>query len=88
MRKRGYRVGPFFGEAEDFHLLRRFRLRGFLKINIEGAMTIVGQNLKRFLKHRLAGCFSFWLEMVELIQQFFFLTFTTACVNPISVSFL
>ncbi len=27
MRKRGYWVEPLFGEAKDFHRLRRFRLR-------------------------------------------------------------
>jgi hypothetical protein len=52
MRKRGYWVEPLFGEAKDFHRLRRFRLRGLLKVNIEGVMVATGQNLKRLIKHK------------------------------------
>ncbi len=60
MRKRGYWVEPLFGEAKDFHRLRRFRLRGLLKVNIEGVMVAAGQNLKRLLKYRMEElcCFS------------------------------
>jgi len=43
MRKRGYWVEPLFGEAKDFHRLRRFRLRGLLKVNIEGVMIAAGR---------------------------------------------
>jgi hypothetical protein len=53
MRKRGYWVEPLFGEAKDFHRLRRFRLRGLLKVNIEGVLIAAGQNLKRLLKYRM-----------------------------------
>jgi transposase len=53
MRKRGYWVEPLFGEAKDFHRLRRFRLRGLMKVNIEGVMIAAGQNLKRLIKHAL-----------------------------------
>jgi transposase len=53
MRKRGVWVEPLFGEAKDFHRLRRFRLRGLLKVNIEGVMIAAGQNLKRLIKHTL-----------------------------------
>ena len=53
MRKRGHWIEPLFGEAKDFHRLRRFRLRGLLKVNMEGVMVAAGQNLKRLLKHRL-----------------------------------
>lgn len=53
MRKRSHWVEPLFGEAKDFHRLRRFRLRGLLKVNIEGVMIAAGQNLKRLLKHKL-----------------------------------
>lgn len=45
MRKRGYWVEPLYGEAKDFPRLRRFRLRGLLKVNIEGVMIAAGQNL-------------------------------------------
>jgi transposase len=53
MRKRSVWVEPLFGEAKDFHRLRRFRLRGLQKVNIEGMMIAAGQNLKRLIKHRL-----------------------------------
>ena len=52
MRKRGVWVEPLFGEAKQFHRLRRFRLRGLAKVNIEGVMTAAGQNLKRLIKFR------------------------------------
>ena len=50
-RKRSVWVEPLFGEAKDFHRLRRFRLRGLHKVNIEGMMIAAGQNLKRLIKH-------------------------------------
>jgi hypothetical protein len=53
MRKRSVWVEPLFGEAKDFHRLRRFRLRGLYKVNIEGMMIAAGQNLKRLIKYRL-----------------------------------
>jgi hypothetical protein len=53
MSKRAFWVEPLFGEAKDFHRLRRFRLRGFVKVNIEGIMIAAGQNIKRLLKHAL-----------------------------------
>ena len=37
------------------HGLRRFRLRGLHKVNMEGLMVAAGQNLKRLLHHRGAG---------------------------------
>jgi hypothetical protein len=52
MRKRGVWVEPLFGEAKEFHRLRCFRLRGLLKVNIEGVMTAAGQNLKRLIKYK------------------------------------
>lgn len=52
MRKRGVWVEPLFGEAKQYHRLRRFRLRGLIKVNIEGIMVAAGQNLKRFLKKK------------------------------------
>jgi transposase len=59
MRKRSVWVEPLFGEAKEFHRLRRFRLRRLLKVNIEGVMTAAGQNLKRLIKHNLSMLFSF-----------------------------
>ncbi len=59
MRKRGVWVEPLFGEAKEFHWLRRFRLRRLLKVNIEGVITAAGQNLKRLIKHNLGILFSY-----------------------------
>ena len=49
MRKRQVWVEPLFAEAKAWHGLRRFRLRGLAKVNIEGLLVAAGQNLKRFL---------------------------------------
>src|SRR5207249_6389625 len=49
MRKRSVWVEPLFGEAKQWHGLRRFRLRGLEKVNIEGLGVAAGQNLKRWL---------------------------------------
>ena len=78
MRKRAYWVEPLFGEAKDFHRLRRFRLRGLLKVNIEGVMIAAGQNLKRLLKHQMEECFCFHGEIVEIIWGEFSPTFSTS----------
>jgi len=59
MCKRSVWVEPLFGEAKEFHRLRRFRLRCLLKVNIEGVMVAAGQNLKRLIKHNLSMLFSF-----------------------------
>ncbi len=52
MRKRSVWVEPLFGEAKDWHGLRRFRLRGLWKVNIEALLIATGQNLKRLLRKR------------------------------------
>ena len=49
MRKRKVWVEPLFAEAKDWHGLRRFRLRGLEKVNIEALLIAAGQNLKRLL---------------------------------------
>src|SRR6185295_6346250 len=59
IRKRSLWVEPLFGEAKEFHNLRRFRLRCLRKVNIEGVMVAAGQNLKRLIKHDLVMLFSF-----------------------------
>lgn len=51
-RKRQVWVEPLFGEAKAWHGLRRFRLRGLEKTNIEALVTATGQNLKRLLKYQ------------------------------------
>ena len=63
MRKRGVWVEPLFAEAKDFHRLRRFRLRGLQKVNIEGILIAAGQNLKRLVKNyqkKLSYYFDNW----------------------------
>ena len=59
MRKRSVWVEPLFGEAKEFHCLRRFRLRRLRKVNMEAVMVAAGQNLKRLIKHHLKGFFLF-----------------------------
>jgi hypothetical protein len=48
-RKRQVWVEPLFGEAKDWHGLRRFRLRGLDKVNEERLLVAAGQNFKRWL---------------------------------------
>lgn len=60
LRKRQVWVEPLFGEAKDWHQLRRFRLRGLDNVNMQGLLIAAGQNLKRWLAatkrgHRPAG---------------------------------
>ncbi len=50
VRKPSMWVEPLFGEAKEFHRLRRFRMRRLLKVNIEGVIVATGQNLKRLIK--------------------------------------
>jgi transposase len=52
LRKRSVWVEPLFGEAKDWHGLRRFRLRRLPKVNTEALLTAAGQNLKRLLRRR------------------------------------
>jgi hypothetical protein len=59
IRKRSVWVEPLFGEAKEFHRLRRFCLRRLLKVNIEGVMIAAGQNLKRLIKHNLSKLLNF-----------------------------
>lgn len=51
-RKRSVWVEPMFGEAKMWHNLQRFRLRGLVKVNIQGLLTAAGQNIKRLLKQQ------------------------------------
>jgi hypothetical protein len=57
LRKRHVLLESLFGEAKVLHGLRRFRLRGLHKVNMEGLMVAAGQNLKRLLRHRGARPF-------------------------------
>jgi Transposase DDE domain len=49
MRKRAVWIEPLFGEAKQWHGLRKFRLRGLVKVNDEALLTAAGQNLKRLV---------------------------------------
>ena len=49
LRKRSVWVEPLFGEAKDWHGLRRFRLRRLWRVNIEALRIAAGQNLKRLI---------------------------------------
>ena len=53
--KRKVWVEPLFAEAKTLHGLRRFRLRGIEKVNMEGLMTAAGQNIKRLIRQQGAG---------------------------------
>ncbi len=55
MSKRAFWVEPLFGEAKEFHRLRRFRLRSVLKVNIEGVMIAAAEYLK--IAPACFGCF-------------------------------
>ena len=55
LRKRRVWVEPLFGEAKDWHGLRRFRLRRLEKVNIEGLLIASGQNIKRLVAARERG---------------------------------
>ena len=49
VRTRSMWVEPLFGEAKEWHGLRRFRLRRLWRVNSEALLTAAGQNLKRLL---------------------------------------
>src|SRR5215212_7001570 len=55
IRKRAVWVEPLFGEAKDWHGLRRFRLRRLEKVNTEALLKAAGQNLKRLLAFGARG---------------------------------
>ncbi len=80
MRKRAVWVEPLFGEAKDWHGLRRFRLRGLWRVNSEALLVAAGQNLKRWLsrtgwRRRHGPCGSLTLPP-------FVLAATTATARP------
>jgi hypothetical protein len=49
IEKRKVWIEPLFGEAKDWHGMRRFRLRRLAKVNIEALVVASGQNIKRLL---------------------------------------
>jgi hypothetical protein len=52
LRKRQVWPEPLFGEAKQWHGLRRFRLRGLEKVTSGGLLMAAGQNLKRLVSNR------------------------------------
>jgi transposase len=52
MRKRAVWIEPLFGEAKQWHRLRRFRLRRLERVNIEALVIGAGQNIKRLIAER------------------------------------
>jgi hypothetical protein len=52
LRKRRVWVEPLFGEAKDWHGMRRFKLRRLEQVNIEALLIASGQNIKRLVAPR------------------------------------
>jgi len=77
MRKRALWTEPLFGEAKQFHQMRRFRLRGLMKVNIEGVMVATGQNIKRLIKQRSNVYFYFYKLALFVRHSPASLTFST-----------
>ena len=46
-QKRKVWVEPLFGAGQQWHGVRRFRLRTLVKVHGEGVLTATGQHLKR-----------------------------------------
>jgi hypothetical protein len=92
MRKRSVWIEPLFGEAKEFHGLRRFRLRRLRKVNIEDVMVAAGQNLKRLIQHYLAKLFSLLISPFSAFDfptNFDFFNRLLHCANNIhALSFL
>ena len=55
LRKRKVWVEPMFAEAKDWLGVRRFRLRGLEKVNVEALLIASGQNIKRLVAARDGG---------------------------------
>ena len=55
LRKRKVWVKPMFGEAKEWHGMRRFRLRKLWRVNAEALVIASGQNVKRLLDFRGRG---------------------------------
>jgi len=55
LRKRAVWIEPLFGEAKEWHGLRRFRLRRLEKVNAEALMIASGQNVKRLVAFETRG---------------------------------
>lgn len=67
LSKRKVWVEPLFGEAKEWHGMRRFRLRRLWRVNCEALVIATGQNLKRLLRKRGWGRRPFPAEAVATI---------------------
>ncbi len=72
LRKRKVWVEPLFGEAKEWHGMRRFRLRRLWRVNCEALIIAAGQNLKRLLKKRGWGRRPFPSEAIGASFWLFF----------------
>ena len=89
LRKRQVWVEPLFGEAKDWHGMRRFRLRRLWRVNCEALLVASGQNLKRLLQQRgwgrrplPSGAALFFVGMVWLVWSTYApLLALSACLN-------
>ena len=52
MCKRQLWPEPLFGEAKQWHGMRKFRLRRLEKVNIQALLIAAGQNIKRLLNQK------------------------------------
>jgi hypothetical protein len=66
LRKRRVWVEPMFGEAKEWHGMRRFRLRRLWRVNAEAMVIATGQNTKRLLT--FSGRGSRKLAQVEALR--------------------
>jgi hypothetical protein len=94
LRKRQVWVEPLFGEAKDWHGMRRFRLRRLWRVNCEALLIASGQNLKRLLQQHgwgrrplPSGAALFCLGLawlVEALSRQAAIVTTSACWNPLN----
>jgi hypothetical protein len=68
MRKRALWTEPLFGEAKQFHQMRRFRLRRLLKVNIEGVMIAAGARAECYRPSALINKISTIPAKIETIK--------------------
>jgi len=50
MTERKWKIEGLFGEAKNFHGLRRARYRGLKKVSVQALMTAIVQNIKRAIQ--------------------------------------
>jgi hypothetical protein len=85
VRKRSLWTEPLFGEAKQFHQMRKVRLRGLTKVSIEGVWIATGQNLKRLIKAKADEILSFFKcgsLFVKLPQYSYFFNRLLDSVTP------